>query len=252
VFERSGAVTHLPAWHLEGVRDPTGAGDTVAATFTLALVRGATPLEAAYLANLAAGLVVRKLGAATVTCDELRQALIAGPPDGRAERTRQKFLPRKELAATVHRLRAEGQRVVLTNGCFDLLHAGHVRYLQQARELGDALVVGLNSDTSVWALKGPERPVTDELARATVVAALECVDYVTIFGERTAAALLEELCPDVYVKGGDYTLESLPEAPVAERLGCAVRLLPLVKGVSTTAILQGLRGSADPSETRDA
>jgi D-beta-D-heptose 7-phosphate kinase/D-beta-D-heptose 1-phosphate adenosyltransferase len=248
LFERGGAEAHLPAWHLEDVRDPTGAGDTVAAVFTLALVSGAEPYEAAYLANVAAGLVVRKLGAATTTRDELRQALVAGPRNGRAARTREKLLPRRALAERVRRLRAEGFRVVLTNGCFDILHAGHVAYLQQARELGDVLVVGLNSDASVRALKGPGRPVTDELSRAAILAALECVDYVTIFDEPTASALLEELQPDVYVKGGDYSLETLPEAPVAQRLGCAIHFIPLVGGLSTTAILQRLREGAAGGE----
>lgn len=242
LFERNGREVHLPAWHLEDVRDPTGAGDTVAAVFTLALVSGAEPYEAAYLANVAAGLVVRKLGAATTTRDELRQALVAGPRNGRAARTRGKVLPRHALAERLRQLRAAGFRIVLTNGCFDILHAGHVAYLQQARELGDVLVVGLNSDASVRALKGPERPVTDELSRAAIIAALECVDYVTIFDEPTASALLEELRPDVYVKGGDYSLETLPEAPVAQRLGCEVRFIPLVEGVSTTALLRRLRG----------
>jgi rfaE bifunctional protein nucleotidyltransferase chain/domain len=138
---------------------------------------------------------------------------------------------------------------VLTNGCFDLLHAGHVAYLQRARELGDVLVVGLNSDASVRALKGPGRPVTDELSRAAILAALECVDYVTIFDEPTASALLEELQPDVYVKGGDYSLETLPEAPVAQRLGCAIHFVPLVAGLSTTAILQRLRQGAAGGES---
>jgi len=128
--------------------------------------------------------------------------------------------------------------LVLTNGCFDLLHVGHVRYLTQARALGSRLIVGLNSDASVRRLKGPTRPVNTQLHRAEVLLALKAVDEVVIFDEATADHLLEQLCPDIYVKGGDYTPESLPEWATAQRLGVQVVLIPVEVQISTTQLLQ--------------
>ena len=143
-----------------------------------------------------------------------------------------------DLVRAVGELRANGRAIVFTNGCFDLLHLGHIRYLQQARELGDVLVVGLNSDTSASAVKGPDRPLVPEGARAEVLAALACVDYVVIFAEPTARELVELLRPEVYVKGGDYTsAEALPEAPAVASYGGQVVLLPFVPGYSTTDLI---------------
>ena len=137
-----------------------------------------------------------------------------------------------------------GETLVFTNGCFDLLHVGHVRYLQAARAQGDLLVVGLNGDRSVCQLKGPERPLNPEAARAEVLAALSAVDHVVIFDEPRVTALLAEVRPDVYVKGGDYTLETLnaEELAVVQRLGARVELVPMVPGFSTTGILQKMGG----------
>ena len=136
-------------------------------------------------------------------------------------------------------LEARGQRLVFTNGCFDLLHVGHVRYLQAARALGDALVVAVNGDASVRALKGPSRPVNSEEDRAEVLAALACVDAVTIFHEDRVSALLRTIRPHLYAKGGDYTLDSLDagERAVLAEIGAEIRILPLVPGKSTTSIL---------------
>jgi len=144
-----------------------------------------------------------------------------------------------ELSAVRDKMDAAGRRLVFTNGCFDLLHAGHVRYLRQARALGDALVVGLNGDNSVRELKGPGRPLNPEQDRAEVVSSLGCVDYVVIFDEKRATRLLRELRPHIYAKGGDYTPESLdPEERAAlSECGAEVRILPLVPGRSTTAIV---------------
>lgn len=141
-------------------------------------------------------------------------------------------------------LRAGGQRIVFTNGCFDILHTGHVRYLKAARSLGDCLAVGLNSDVSVRRLKGPERPVNVEADRAEVLDALFAVDYVTIFDEPTAAELIARIRPDVYVKGGDYTLDSLPEAKIVQQYGGRVAFVDLVPGRSTTKVIEKLRGKA--------
>ncbi len=145
-----------------------------------------------------------------------------------------------ELAAFREKLGARGQRLVFTNGCFDLLHVGHVRYLQAARALGDALVVAVNGDASVRALKGPTRPVNGEEDRAEVLAALACVDAVTIFHEERVTDLVRAIRPQVYAKGGDYTVASLDagERAALEEIGAEIRILPLVPGKSTTAILE--------------
>lgn len=139
-------------------------------------------------------------------------------------------------------LRAGGQRIVFTNGCFDILHTGHVRYLKAARSLGDCLAVGLNSDVSVRRLKGPERPVNAEADRAEVLDALFAVDYVTIFDKPTAEELIARIRPDVYVKGGDYTLDTLPEAKIVQQYGGRVAFVDLVPGRSTTKVIEKLRG----------
>ena len=138
--------------------------------------------------------------------------------------------------------------MVFTNGCFDLLHPGHVSYLRAARALGDALVVGLNSDASVGRLKGPFRPVVPEGDRAAVLAALEPVDAVVVFGEDTPVRLLRELKPAVYVKGGDYRIEDLPEAEVAAEIGAEVKILPFEPGYSTTALIEKIRSMLSSSE----
>ena len=153
---------------------------------------------------------------------------------------------RSSLAAILRERQAAGQFVVFTNGCFDLLHLGHVRYLQAARALGDVLVVGLNSDASTRLLKGPKRPLVTENERAEVLAALACVDYVTIFEEPTAVALVELLRPDVYVKGGDYAAPGgpvfdaarLPEAAPVLAAGGQVRLIPYLSGHSTSELIE--------------
>ena len=150
---------------------------------------------------------------------------------------------RDNLSAFAAALRAHGQRIVFTNGCFDILHVGHVRYLGAARALGDCLVVGLNSDTSVRRLKGPERPVNEEADRAEVLDALRAVDYVTIFDEPTAAELIEIIRPDVYVKGGDYTIATLPEAKIVRDYGGRVEFIDLVPERSTTRVIEKLRGT---------
>ena len=144
------------------------------------------------------------------------------------------------LVAALDRRRADGKRIVATNGCFDLLHLGHVRYLQAARELGDCLVVGLNSDRSVRRLKGAGRPINHQEERAEMLAALASVDYVAIFDEDTAHNLLRAIRPDIYVKGGDYTPDVIPEAPLIRSMGGSVVVVALVPGRSTTQLLERL------------
>jgi len=154
-----------------------------------------------------------------------------------------KILSLSQLSQRANEIRRAGQRLVLTNGCFDLLHVGHVRYLQQARKLGDFLIVAVNGDESVRALKGAGRPLNSEEGRAEILAALECVDFVTIFPERRATAVIEALRPAIYVKGGDYTLDSLNPEEVAalERVGAEIKTLPLVPGKSTSSLIERMQ-----------
>jgi rfaE bifunctional protein nucleotidyltransferase chain/domain len=155
-----------------------------------------------------------------------------------------KILEMDELAARAKKLRAAGKRLVATNGCFDLLHVGHVHYLQAARALGDALVVGLNGDRSVRELKGKGRPINNERDRAEVLAALECVDLVTIFPQMRATQFISVSNPAIYVKGGDYTSDTLnaKERAVLKKVGAEIRILPFEKGYSTSLLLERMRG----------
>ncbi|MBA3473157.1 MAG: D-glycero-beta-D-manno-heptose 1-phosphate adenylyltransferase [Rubrobacter sp.] len=153
--------------------------------------------------------------------------------------------PAYAIPPRIARIREEGGRVVFTNGCFDLLHPGHVFYLRAARSLGDALVVGLNSDASVRKLKGPSRPVVPEKDRAAVLEALESVDAVVVFGEDTPIRLMRELEPAVYVKGSDYRIEDLPEAEVAREFGAEVRIIPFEPGYSTSALIEKIKSMSD-------
>jgi rfaE bifunctional protein nucleotidyltransferase chain/domain len=154
-----------------------------------------------------------------------------------------KIIDIDELAGRAKQLRANGEKLVVTNGCFDLLHVGHVRYLQAARALGDALAVGLNSDRSVRELKGAGRPINNERDRAEVLAALACVDFVTIFDDKRATGLLEKVAPAVYAKGGDYTAATLDadERAVLEKVGAEIRIIPFEPGYSTSGLLEKLR-----------
>jgi D-beta-D-heptose 7-phosphate kinase/D-beta-D-heptose 1-phosphate adenosyltransferase len=209
-----------------------GAGDTFTAALALALAAGAEAHQAAALASAAAAVAVGKAGTAVCTAAELRGQLAAGG----------KFVTDLEqLAERVAEYKRQGRRVVLTNGCFDLLHRGHVTLLARARELGDVLVVALNTDDGVRRLKGPGRPVNPLGDRAGVLAALACVDHVTAFDEDTPCEAIRALKPDVFVKGGDYTRERLPEAPLVEQLGGVVRILPYLEERSTTGIIQKIQ-----------
>lgn len=152
-------------------------------------------------------------------------------------------VPRQRLSELSDSLKAQGKRIVTSNGCFDLLHVGHVRILKAARALGDILIIGINSDESVRKLKGPARPINSELDRAEVLASLEAVDYVTIFGEDTPVEFLKAIKPDIHVKGSDYTADQLAETPVVESFGGIVKILELVPGKSTTSIVSRLQGN---------
>ena len=147
------------------------------------------------------------------------------------------LIARNKINDIVSKLKMEGKKVVFTNGCFDILHAGHVRYLNAAKALGDSLVLGLNSDISVKKLKGESRPINNEIDRAEVLSALKAVDYVVIFDEETAENIADEVKPDIYAKGGDYSIETLPEAKVVAKHGGKTVLIPLVEGKSSTNII---------------
>jgi rfaE bifunctional protein nucleotidyltransferase chain/domain len=212
-----------------------GAGDTFTAAYTAALASGIAAPQALTLAQAAADVVVAREGTAVCSAGALTARLAALDRGG--------LLSRRDLLAVVGEHRGAGHRVVFTNGCFDVLHRGHVAYLRQARALGDLLIVALNSDDSVARLKGPDRPVNPLEDRAGVVGAIECVDLVTSFDQDTPAELIEMVRPDVYTKGGDYTPQMLPETPIVERLGGEVRVLDYLSDHSTTAIVGRIRAA---------
>ncbi|MGE0726166.1 MAG: D-glycero-beta-D-manno-heptose-7-phosphate kinase [Alphaproteobacteria bacterium] len=235
LVERGGAVHHLPTEARE-VFDVSGAGDTVIATFAAALGAGMSFLDAARISNVAAGIVVGKIGTAVVHGVELSRALRAHDL-GRGEA---KVLPAIAALERVREWRQQGLRVGFTNGCFDLLHPGHVALIKAARAACDRLVVGLNSDDSVRRLKGDSRPVQNEAARATVLASLADVDQVVVFDEDTPIALIEALRPDVLVKGADYTIDKVVGAAAVQATGGKVLLVDLLPGHSTTATIARL------------
>jgi D-beta-D-heptose 7-phosphate kinase/D-beta-D-heptose 1-phosphate adenosyltransferase len=228
-------VTYIPAVPRE-VFDITGAGDTVVSTIALALAAGAGMKSAAILSNYAASVVIGKIGTAPCFRLELEEAIEGHEP------VTKKIKSRKEIAAIVQNLKNEGAKIVFTNGCFDLLHLGHVRYLREAKKLGDALIIGLNSDDSVRALKGRDRPYISEMERAEILASLECVDLVTIFSERRPDNLIKLVKPDFHVKGGDYKISALPEKELVKKLGGKVIVIPPIKGRSTTSLVERILG----------
>jgi D-beta-D-heptose 7-phosphate kinase/D-beta-D-heptose 1-phosphate adenosyltransferase len=215
------------------VFDTAGAGDTVLAALGLALAGGAPLEDAVEIALLASSVVVEKAGVAAVSADELLEAELAA----HREPTEAKIVTREGMVRKIARWRARGLRVGFTNGCFDILHPGHVAYLTQARSWCDRLIVGLNTDASVSRAKGPERPVNPLEARALVLAGLSCVDLVTAFDEDTPANLIAAARPDLLVKGGDYSADSIVGADQVRGWGGEVRIAAFVEGHSTTATL---------------
>lgn len=233
VFER-GRVPYRTSAQAVRNAHVAGAGDTFMSAFGLALAAGATTPVAAGLASAAAAVAVTKDRTACCTADELRGQLLT-------ETKVPENVP--ALLARVAAARAIGRRIVFTNGCFDILHSGHVSYLNRARRPGDLLIVGLNSDASVARLKGPTRPVNTLDDRTRVLAALTCVDFVIPFEEDTPDALIAAIRPDVFVKGGDYTEATLPEAPLVRALGGQVEILPFIEDRSTTGIIARIQGN---------
>ncbi len=232
LFCRNGEIVHIPTVARE-VFDVTGAGDTVLALLAFGLAGGLTLPDSARLANVAAGIAVAKLGTSTVLPSEIIDVISLSHRDSDTKIKNRDLLA--EISATE---RAKGKKIVFTNGCFDLLHAGHVKYLQAARQLGDLLVLGLNSDASVRRLKGSKRPLISEEERAHILAALDCIDYLSIFDEDTPLELITAIKPQILVKGGDYSPDGVVGKDLVESFGGRVELIPFVDGKSTTNIIE--------------
>ncbi len=229
-FDRdTGEFFHMPTAARE-VFDVSGAGDTVVAAFALALASDLAHREAVELANLAAGVVVAKLGTATVTREELIQSDLTGS----------RLLARSHLAPLANLLRAQGKRIVTINGSFDLLHAGHLYILEQAKAQGDVLIVGLNSDASVKRYKSKDRPIISEAERSKMLLGLRCVDYVHVFDEDAPMVFLEEVKPHVHVNGSEYG-EDCIEAPTVKRHGGSLYIVNKISGLSTSQILEKIQ-----------
>jgi D-beta-D-heptose 7-phosphate kinase/D-beta-D-heptose 1-phosphate adenosyltransferase len=221
--------------------DSSGAGDTVIATLALCLASGLPTETAIQLANVAAGIVVSRVGTVSIDRHELLAALLAET----ALNADEKVLTMERLIARVASWRALKRKIVLTNGCYDLLHIGHITLLEKAKQEGDKLIVAINSDRSVGELKGPERPLVGQRQRAQLLAALSAVDAVVIFDEPTPIVVIEALRPDVIVKGGDYTEELVVGAQEVKSWGGEVKLIPLVDGFSSTRLMVKAAGSGD-------
>ena len=233
LLDADGERLHQPSVAVD-VYDSTGAGDTVAATLAICAALGWSHADSAAAANVAGGLVCAKFGTATVALAELNRAIA----DHAKRTSAAEPLPSNQLASAVANARRHGERIVFTNGCFDILHAGHVGYLNEARELGDRLIVAVNDDQSARRLKGSGRPVNSLDRRVRVLEGLSAVDWVVPFSEDTPEALLAEIRPDVLVKGGDYAPHEVVGANFVRGYGGDVRVLSLVEGCSTTRLLE--------------
>ena len=232
VIER-GLAPHRTYAHPAVQSRAAGAGDTFISALTLALAAEAPVTHAAELASAAAAVVVGKAGTAACTATELREFLSSG----------EKLLDAARLAGRVDFYREQGSRIVFTNGCFDILHSGHIAYLERAKTLGDVLIVGLNTDASVRRLKGEGRPINRLEDRAAVLAALSSVDHIVAFDEDSPVELVRLVRPHVFAKGGDYSRETLPEAELVESFGGEVQILPLVEDRSTTRVIERVNRS---------
>lgn len=216
------------------VYDVSGAGDTVMASLGLSICAGADLVESAEIANHAAGIAVGKLGTSIVNVEELM---------AKFDEQNKKIVSRENIVKIVQELKAKNKRIVFTNGCFDILHVGHIRLLQKAKSFGDILILGLNTDSSVKKLKGPTRPIVNENERAEILSSLDCVDYVVFFDENEPSKIISEIRPDIHVKGGDYNpndYSNMPEARIVHEYGGEVKIVNLVEGKSTTEIINKL------------
>ena len=234
LFQHDVAPVKLSAESHE-VFDVTGAGDTVIATLAAALASGHGLVDATAMANKAAGIVVEKLGAATVTAAELNNKLVYKGIEKSA------VIDETSLKSLLVDVRSEGKTIVMTNGCFDIIHAGHVNYLKQAKAMGDYLIVAVNDDASVQKLKGEDRPVNTLDDRLTVLDGLESIDYLVAFSEDTPARLIAEIKPDILVKGGDYQPGEIAGSDAVKKNGGEIRIIPFIEGCSTSKIIDKLR-----------
>jgi len=230
LFFKNGNTVNISGIKRE-VFDITGAGDSVIATLALAFAAKASANEAAYLSNYSGSVKVTKIATQPVYLRELEDELHGFEPAAK------KIKSREEIKEITKRLKDENTKIVFTNGCFDILHLGHVRYLKEAKKLGDVLIVGLNSDSSVKTLKGSPRPYVKDHERAEILASLESVDYVTIFDELRPDNLIKIIKPNVHVKGGDYKIGQLPERKIVEQYGGEIVVIPPTEGSSTTNIV---------------
>jgi D-beta-D-heptose 7-phosphate kinase/D-beta-D-heptose 1-phosphate adenosyltransferase len=236
LLRRDGTVFHSPARARE-VFDVSGAGDTVIATLAASLAGGLQMETAVELANVAAGIVVGKVGTVPIA----RYELIAALTPSSSLNAGEKMLDIERTRLRVAEWRASGETIVFTNGCFDLLHVGHITLLEDCRRFGSKLVLGLNSDASICRLKGPSRPIVGERERARVMAALAAVDVVVLFEEDTPLELIRAIRPDILVKGGDYTIETVVGHEDVIAAGGRVEIVPTVEGFSTTNIIKRLQ-----------
>jgi D-beta-D-heptose 7-phosphate kinase/D-beta-D-heptose 1-phosphate adenosyltransferase len=235
LIQRGQEAIHIPTKAKE-VFDVTGAGDTVIATLAGAIGAGQSWGRAMSLANLAAGISVSKMGTATVSVPELRRALHEEHQAGEG------VVTEEHLVILVQDAKAHGEKVVMTNGCFDIIHAGHIAYLEEAKKLGDKLIVAINDDESVKRLKGPSRPICSLEQRMAVLAGLKSVDWVIPFSEDTPERVISAMLPDVLVKGGDYKVEQIAGAHAVINNGGRVEILCFKEGLSTSNIIRKAKG----------
>ena len=237
LYENNASVLHIHSKARE-VYDVTGAGDTVIATVSAAVAGGISLPEACHAANIAAGIVVGKHFTAITSPKEIMEYAFGVTAS-------EKIVPEAKLLERLSELKKAGNTIVFTNGCFDILHMGHITYLNEARGLGDILVVGINTDRSVRALKGAKRPIIPEVERSHVIAALECVDYVILFDEDTPYELIKAVRPDILVKGADYAKNEVVGHDIVESYGGKVELLPLLENTSTSTIINRIKEHYD-------
>jgi D-beta-D-heptose 7-phosphate kinase/D-beta-D-heptose 1-phosphate adenosyltransferase len=237
---------HVPT-QPRNVYDVTGAGDMMLAMLAVAMAAGCDELTALQLANTASGIEVEKFGVATVSVDEIVNEIIS-THKGKTG----KILGADELAGQLQYHRQQKETIVFTNGCFDVLHRGHIEYLRFCKQQGDVVVVGLNSDTSVRRLKGPERPINNQHDRCAVLAALESVDYICVFDEPDPLRLIEQVCPDVLVKGADWKDKGVIGREFVEARGGRVELAPLVDGKSSTSTIEKMKNTQKPAQQKEA
>ncbi|MSR28564.1 MAG: D-glycero-beta-D-manno-heptose 1-phosphate adenylyltransferase [Phycisphaerales bacterium] len=242
LLERDGHGEHLPTV-VRQVYDVTGAGDMVLAVLAGAVANHMPWADAVALANVAAGLEVEVFGVRSLSIPEIRAQFLR-QTQGAAGKQRS----REDLAGEIAAHQKAGRRIVLTNGCFDVIHAGHIAYLREAKAQGDILVVGVNSDESVRAIKGDSRPIYSEQERVEILGELTSIDYLTVFSETTAEELLRTIRPDIYVKGGDYTVDEVAESALVKSLAIEIKILQHRAGQSTTSVVERVRAQCRAGE----